>query len=101
MNALALHREHARQHTIRRARERHGIQLSLSALTTLEERLRAGEGVLLRPDPDGCRVMLIRFLFDQITVVFDPELDCIKTVLPRFCREFRRRPSEGETDGRL
>jgi hypothetical protein len=94
MNAQARHREYARLHAIKRARQRHGIRLSMCEVRALEERLRAHEGEVLRPLQDGCRVVRIRFLFDHIVVLFDPALDCIRTVLPRHCREWRHRPSE-------
>ncbi len=94
MNAAARHQEFARLHAITRARQRHGLRLTLKDIRCLEERLRADEGEVLRPLQDGCRVVRIRFLFDYLVVLFDPELDCIRTVLPRHCREWRRRPSE-------
>lgn len=87
-------RQDTRAHALKRARQRYGIRLSERDLAGLEERVRDGGGELLRLDSDGCRVVLVRFLFDQLTVVFDPERDCIVTVLPRYCREFKRRPSE-------
>lgn len=96
MNAAetAAHRKMARRHAMNRCRERHNIDLTLQGLDSLEARIRDGEGQIIRLLPDGRQTIRIRFLFDQLTVSFDPELDCIVTVLPRFCHERRRRPSE-------
>lgn len=96
MNAIAAQQKIARKHAVMRAKERHGIRLTPGELATLEDRLRAGQGEVLRVLPDRCRFVRIRLLFDHIVVVFDPELDCIRTVLPRNCREWRERPSTRE-----
>ena len=81
MKAAAAHREDARAHALSRCRQRHGLHLSERGLAALEARLRDGEGELLRTGTDGRRRVRIRFLFDALTVVFCPALDCIVTVL--------------------
>jgi hypothetical protein len=96
MNAaeIAFHRKMARRHATTRCRERHNIDLRPRDLASLETRIREGDGEIIRVLPDGRRTIRIRFLFDLLMVSFDPELDCIVTVLPRHCREWRSRPSE-------
>lgn len=81
------HSDNARQHARRRARERLGLVLGRRDLQSLEARIRDGEGQLVRSCTDGRRVVRIRFLFDELVVVFDPALDCIVTVLPPGCRD--------------
>ena len=94
MSAIATLVEHRRLHVIKRARERLGLRLSQKDIATLEERLRAGQGESLRLNRDGSRVVRINFQFEPVIVAFDPRLDCILTVLPRHCREWKLRPSE-------
>lgn len=98
MNAAetATHRKIARRHAMKRCRERHNIVLEPRDLDSLEARIRDGEGEIIRVLPDKRRTVRIRFLFDQLMVCFDPVLDCIVTVLPRGCRERRRRPGSDD-----
>lgn len=99
MNAAeaAAHRKMARRHAITRCRERHNIDLASRDLESLEARIREGEGETIRLLPDGRRTIRIRFLFDRLTVSFDPALDCIVTVLPPGCHEMKARPSEKQS----
>lgn len=90
----ATHRKIARRHAMRRCRERHNIEMSPRDLDSLEARIRAGAGQIVRVLPDKRQTIRIRFMYDQLMVCFDPVLDCIVTVLPRACRERRPRPSE-------
>lgn len=102
MTAEAIHRENARKHAIRRCRERHNVELRPADLDNMEDRIRSGDAVVLRLEPDGKRVVRVRMLFDHLIVVFDPTLDCVVTVLADDCREGRvDRAREGQHRERM
>lgn len=74
--------EPAQNHACLRAFERYGIVLDLEALQAVEARLAGGEGMILRRDPDGSVVTVVRIQEQLATVVFNPKQGRIITFYP-------------------
>ena len=75
--------EDSGRHAVVRAFERYGITISQEGLRDLEERLRAGEGMILRKDPvDGTEQRVIRLEGQLVTVVVSQMSRRILTFLP-------------------
>ena len=68
-------------HACERALERYGITISVGELRVVEDKIRAGDGMLMRRDQNGDEVRVIRLLGQLATVVCMPN-GTIKTFLP-------------------
>ena len=80
-------------HVIERALERYGIVITWQDVRDLEARIHAGDGVmLLRRNPDGAEVSVVRVDGQLVTLVYSPLEGRIKTFLPADKPMTRRRP---------
>lgn len=69
-------------HPQQRALERYGITLDAKALRGIEDRLAAGEGMMLRRNVDGAEVTVIRVADQLVQAVFMPATGKILTFNP-------------------
>ena len=69
-------------HVIERALSRYGIVITWQDLRLIEERVKSGEGMILRRDPDGADTRVVRIEGQLVTLVFSPGDGRIKTFLP-------------------
>lgn len=82
MTGFVLDGDSVSSHAIMRAAERYGIALDLPTLRQAETQLAAGAGMLIRRDPDGSEIVVIRVEGQLVTVAFRRASGRIKTFLP-------------------
>lgn len=69
-------------HAIMRAAERYSVTLDLPTLRLVEKQLVGGAGMLIRRDPDGDEIIVVRVEGQLVTVAFRRSSGRIKTFLP-------------------
>lgn len=69
-------------HSRARYLERYGDELPVADLREIERRLRDGEGLVLRRNPDQSEVRVIRHAGRLVTLAYNTKTGCVITFLP-------------------